>query len=408
MVMTCPSQHRPCFAIECCGAGECFLEQCERERKPMVYSMQCKAHQGLTCYLESCLVSGKCTSYSGSVDEAVDRAFSTGTKERKVSEHAAQFTCPTDKNPCYMLSCNGGQTCYVANKSKGQSSVHVTKAAPPCHEGMHTLGWLNKAELLIGKENAAKGWDQEEHGKIGLIIGLLGDAYPQGAPVNMNEPAKGLGSGSLNVLLPVIPNIWIRWPDYGVVPFKRPWWDNLILVIASVEGAVLLYCMGGHGRSGTAAAIICALTGLCPEGEDPVAWLREKYCSNAVESDSQIKYIELITGRKVTAAIAKHHSYNVWNGYGSYPQHGSALTSEEAPVKKKGGGNGKKPKPASDPNVLSKRKWKAWWRKQSRTGVYEAIATVSRPIDIPDGFIFAVGKNDFRWCAKDDCFRKEA
>ncbi len=46
---------------------------------------------------------------------------------------------------------------------------------------------------------------------------------------------------------------------------------------------VAVFCIGGHGRTGYAAACVLAARGV----QDPVAWLREHYCPFAVETNRQ-------------------------------------------------------------------------------------------------------------------------
>lgn len=46
-------------------------------------------------------------------------------------------------------------------------------------------------------------------------------------------------------------------------------------------------CLGGHGRTGTALACLAVLAGL---GEDPVRWIRARYCQHAVETDEQANF----------------------------------------------------------------------------------------------------------------------
>jgi protein-tyrosine phosphatase len=48
---------------------------------------------------------------------------------------------------------------------------------------------------------------------------------------------------------------------------------------------VLVYCAGGHGRTGLFLASLLALVE--PEIKDPVAELRRRYCSRAVETPEQ-------------------------------------------------------------------------------------------------------------------------
>jgi protein-tyrosine phosphatase len=79
-------------------------------------------------------------------------------------------------------------------------------------------------------------------------------------------------------------------------------------------------CQGGHGRTGTALAILGCLLGVIPEGADPVVWVREHYCLEAVETSKQISYIEKITERKVKATASSGWgqyggTYGAWEGW---------------------------------------------------------------------------------------------
>ena len=46
---------------------------------------------------------------------------------------------------------------------------------------------------------------------------------------------------------------------------------------------IAMFCVGGHGRTGYAAACILAARG----NPDPITWLRENYCPCAIESPRQ-------------------------------------------------------------------------------------------------------------------------
>jgi len=48
-------------------------------------------------------------------------------------------------------------------------------------------------------------------------------------------------------------------------------------------------CIGGHGRIGTALAILAILTG--HPAADAVAWVRANYCPKAVETIDQEAFI---------------------------------------------------------------------------------------------------------------------
>lgn len=102
--------------------------------------------------------------------------------------------------------------------------------------------------------------------------------------------------------------VQLDWDDYQAPPVDQEFWTGLrddirdLSLTLQQQGErlrVVVMCSGGHGRTGTALAILGCLLGFIPATDDPVAWVRAHYCVNAVESYAQIQYIERITGRKV-------------------------------------------------------------------------------------------------------------
>jgi protein-tyrosine phosphatase len=97
------------------------------------------------------------------------------------------------------------------------------------------------------------------------------------------------------------PEVVIEWPDYGVANLPRAYWQQLAEGLSKIEGNVLLHCTAGKGRTGTMLAILAALTDALPEGMCPVTWIRKRYDEDACETSAQLDYVEIITGRMVTA-----------------------------------------------------------------------------------------------------------
>ena len=53
-----------------------------------------------------------------------------------------------------------------------------------------------------------------------------------------------------------------------------------------------IFCIGGHGRTGYVAACVLARLGV----EDPISYLREKYCRHAVETEEQEEAVRAFIG----------------------------------------------------------------------------------------------------------------
>jgi hypothetical protein len=90
---------------------------------------------------------------------------------------------------------------------------------------------------------------------------------------------------------PPWPHEHVDWPDFGVPADP----DRLVAALRSVLARaragerVEIGCLGGHGRTGTALACLAVLTGSPPS--DAVAWARDNYCAQAVETEDQAAFV---------------------------------------------------------------------------------------------------------------------
>lgn len=117
--------------------------------------------------------------------------------------------------------------------------------------------------------------------------------------VELSGPAEKIIPRSMTEFTE-LPIMRLNWPDMSAAPFlTRKWWGDLLKVIRKLEGPVAVCCYGGHGRTGTALSCMVGLTSLVPKTADPVKYVRDHYCDEAVETLAQINYIEAVTGRKV-------------------------------------------------------------------------------------------------------------
>jgi hypothetical protein len=83
---------------------------------------------------------------------------------------------------------------------------------------------------------------------------------------------------------------WIRWPDFGL-PSDRAAADDAMREAwgRAERERVEIACAGGHGRTGTALACLAVLDGL--PGRQAVAYVRQHYAAQAVETPWQRRYV---------------------------------------------------------------------------------------------------------------------
>lgn len=137
-----------------------------------------------------------------------------------------------------------------------------------------------------GGENRGGGWDMHATAPD-VVVGpasLIGTSpMPQGWRVAKYYPT-------------MIP---IPWQDFGVPHLPKEFWVDLARDVMDRRDVHTLQvqCLGGHGRTGTALAILLGLWLQKWETvDDLVQWLRDRYCEEAVETDGQFEYIAKVTG----------------------------------------------------------------------------------------------------------------
>lgn len=134
----------------------------------------------------------------------------------------------------------------------------------------------------------------------------LASRFDHVAPmVKANLEAMAAGFGWAVSVEP--PTLDLDWPDGGIPRLDKDWWALMALKLRQMDDTetpgqnVVIACMGGRGRTGTALSILWGMLGLTLRKKDgydldPVEAIRQLYDPDAVETNTQLDYIENMLG----------------------------------------------------------------------------------------------------------------
>lgn len=168
-------------------------------------------------------------------------------------------------------------------------------------------------------------------------------------------------SGSDEAWAKDAPIIYINWPDHGVLPIS--FIEDYVQAAADMirDGHnVQVGCIGGHGRTGTfAALVVCNLfREIYPNfgAKEALNWVRFFYCGKAAETAKQEDMIfEYNEEEPPPAAIAKPTTYGAQSSFQMGGGTGATSTPSPAPASKSqtlsgGGGSSSSTKAETKPN----------------------------------------------------------
>jgi hypothetical protein len=175
------------------------------------------------------------------------------------------------------------------------------------HRELTKVMMIGSCEMWAGSQSQAKAGAK----RMDLVISLL------------NEERRGGGAGRFRIargsgkLLGTLAQyqrqrqafLSIDWPDMSVPELDKDFWLALYEDLKRLKGRALIYCMGGHGRTGTTLAILAHLSGACGTA-DPLQWVRDTYCQDAVETRSQIDYLVHEIGLTTAQSGTKSSGYS--------------------------------------------------------------------------------------------------
>ena len=190
--------------------------------------------------------------------------------------------------------------------------------APECHVGnVFVFGYdLNgvKVEFYGGGTMRSS-----VHTADMILVALQSTDYGDIAPVSF----KGLSMPNLEQFrTPRIITLAIRDGDAPGYPLAF-WWAMMADFNALAKDEpnktlkVLVRCAGGHGRTGTVLCALAVAANAVSPGQDPIAWVRQHYCIEAVETNVQFDYIERLSGVPSKEGITPPFQQQAWQMWDS-------------------------------------------------------------------------------------------
>lgn len=125
-----------------------------------------------------------------------------------------------------------------------------------------------------------------------LVLDLAGVYHGSQSKLIKNGPANWL---QLNDLIPKkAPAIAFDWADgsapYAPIAFWRAMWA-LLRDAATTTRHIIVCCVGGHGRTGTAVAALILADDLTMTAATATQWVRAHHCASAIETQAQEQYL---------------------------------------------------------------------------------------------------------------------
>jgi len=187
----------------------------------------------------------------------------------------------------------------ATKKEEAATAIKVVKPKPPCHRG--NVLTIETAKLRIYGGGITRGAYVEPGW---LVVNLTEhDRFGLESPLEM----VGVDIKSLDAWMhPRFVRIPVR--DFDAPIYPESFWTALIEGLHQLADEqaeplnVLVCCQGGHGRTGTALAVLAHRLLAVP---NPIEYVRMVYCEKAVESLAQVEYVEDITGCFEGAVPAK-------------------------------------------------------------------------------------------------------
>lgn len=205
----------------------------------------------------------------------------------KVEMH---YTKWRDKNNWYCIYCPA--TFHDFNKALAHENDAGKKANQTTYTTTSAHCKHKPQEVLKGDDWsiwAGRKWDCEDSlNDFDIVLNLSGTRVSKRHEIPIKALKKWESKEKFT-------EICLDWPDRGTVTLPKQWWTDLHNHIKQNHLRMLIFCVGGHGRTGTAiASLLVTAFGYSPK--EATEWVWSSYCEEAVETNSQIQYVYDLVG----------------------------------------------------------------------------------------------------------------
>lgn len=128
-------------------------------------------------------------------------------------------------------------------------------------------------------------WDCLKHARrFPFVMNLTSMSITPEHHIPIPELAKWEGGKT------AVKEIMLDWVDGEAIEFPIEFWVELRKYLIRNKAKLLIFCLGGHGRTGTAVCAILIACGWTSQGA--IDWLRANYCKEVVETWVQECYLD--------------------------------------------------------------------------------------------------------------------
>jgi protein-tyrosine phosphatase len=203
----------------------------------------------------------------------------------------------------------------VIKKWSDYSKGSNTQYALCRHEPTHVFGLDGIKYHACSKSKLPWYWN-------GVTLNLLGNNNLLDTVKYINTSPEWKALEKFSEQDPPLENcVVVDWPDGSTPPVEPGFWKAFHEMCVEKETDPLIYCIGGHGRTGTALAsimLMCAEN--TPHPEAVISIIKHTYCDEAIETFKQIKYLYGLVGKEPPTYDECNKIWNIWpvTGYQGY------------------------------------------------------------------------------------------